>query len=46
MLLPKVGVIIGVANINVAIMASIQHLEANTRHDFDVKTLLAARRNA
>ena len=52
MILPKVGVIIGVANINagfVAIVASIQHQEAKTRQFFttiDVKTLLAAHRNA
>ena len=52
MILPKVGVIIGVANINtgfVAIMASIQHQEAKIRQFImiiDVKTLLTARRNA
>ena len=51
-ILPKVGVIIGVANTNarfLAIVASVQHQEAKIRRFFttiDVKTLLAARRNA
>ena len=47
MILPKVGVIIGVANKNA--VASIQYQEAKTRQFFmtiDVKTLLEARRNA
>ena len=52
MILPKVGLIIGVANINagfVAIVATIQYQEAKIRRFFmtnNVKTLLAAPRNA
>ena len=51
-ILPKVGMMIGMADINagfVAIVASIQHQEAKTRNFFttiDVRTLLAPRRNA